>query len=320
MSVFRRSPNHCLAALLLTLCAAPAAAHPVTVRSCDRLATYDRPPERAVSYDSNLTEMLLALDLSGRMAGYIGSRERVAAAVDLFPKAASLRQIQRQYPTRETLLEAGVDFYFAGWSYGMRAGGEVTPDTLGRLGIPVYELTESCVRIGRREKPTLDFLYRDLLNLGRIFGVEARAEALVAGYRERQAAVAAKVAGVSTRPTVFLYDNEGRVAGTAGAHAMPTALIEAAGGRNIADDVAGNWTRISWESVIERDPDAIVVLDHGAGGATRKLRYALSRSGLKDLRALKAGRVLVLSYDELTPGPRNLIALEKIAEFLHGDR
>lgn len=308
------------AALLLALCAAPAFAHPVTVRSCDRLATYDRPPQRAVSYDSNLTEMMLALDLTGRMVGYIGSQARVSAAVDLFPKAASLRQLQRQYPTRETLLEAGADFYFAGWSYGMRAGGEVTPETLGRLGIPVYELTESCIRIGRREKPTLDFLYRDLLNLGRIFGVEDRAEALVAGYRRREAIVRAKVAGASARPKVFLYDNEGRVAGTGGAYAMPTALIEAAGGRNIADDVPGNWTRMSWESVIERDPDAIIVLDHGAGGAARKLRYAQSRPGLKDLRALKAGKVLALSYDELTPGPRNLIALEKIAEFLHGDR
>ncbi|MFD1705082.1 ABC transporter substrate-binding protein [Methylopila henanensis] len=308
------------AAVLLALWAAPAAAHPVTVRSCDRLATYDRPPQRAVSYDSNLTEMMLALDFTDRMIGYIGSRERVRASAELFPKATRLRQIQRQYPTREALLEAGADFYFAGWSYGMRAGGEVTPTTLGRLGIPVYELTESCVRIGRREKPTLDFLYRDLLNLGRIFGVEDRAEALIAGYRARVAAVAARVADAPSRPRVFLYDGAGRAAGTAGGHAMPTALIEAAGGVNIADDVAGNWTRISWESVIERDPDAIVVLDHGGGSAAQKMAYIRARPGLRDLRPLKENRVLILGYDELTPGPRNVTAVEKIAEFLHGAR
>lgn len=309
-----------LAGAAFALCATSAGlAAPVTVRSCDRTVTVARPPQRAVSYDSNLTEMMLALDLTGQMVGYIGHRDRMrASAQDLFPKAAQLRQIQRGYPNRETLLAEGVDFYFAGWSYGMRVGGEVTPEKLARLGIPVYELTESCVRIGRREKPTLDFLYRDLLNLGRIFGVEARAEALVAGYRRRIDAVTRKITG-KPRPVVFLFDSIGRAAGTAGAHSMPTALIEAAGGRNMADDTPGNWTRISWERVIERDPDAIIMMDFGQGDARRKLDFLASRPGLSDLRAFRQGRILTLGYNELTPGPRNVTAVEKIAEFLHGD-
>lgn len=305
-----------LAVLLGT--ASLALAEPVQVRSCDRILTVDKPPERAVSYDSNLTEMMLALDLTDRMLGYIGHRDRVrASAQDLFPKAAELRQIQRGYPNRETLLSEGADFYFAGWSYGMRVGGEVTPERLARFSIPVYELTESCIRIGWRVKPTLDYLYRDLLNLGRIFRVEGRAEALVAGYRKRVDAVAAKVAG-KKRLNFFLFDSAGRVAGTAGAHSMPTALIEAAGGRNMADDTPGNWTRISWERVIEQDPDAIILMDFGNGDVQRKMNYLTSRPGLRDLRAVREGRLLALGYNELTPGPRNVGAVEKIAEFLHG--
>ncbi|MGV2980490.1 ABC transporter substrate-binding protein [Camelimonas sp. ID_303_24] len=308
-----------VAGLGLILCCG-AQAEPVTVRSCDRTLTVTRPPQRAVSYDSNLTEMMLALDLTDRMAGYIGHKERLrASALDLFPKAAQLRQIQRGYPNRETLLAEDVDFYFAGWSYGMRVGGEVTPEKLARLGIPVYELTESCVRIGRREKPTLDFLYRDLLNLGRIFGVAARAEALVAGYRRRIDAVSRRIAG-QPRPVIFLFDSPGRMAGTAGAHSMPTALVEAAGGRNMADDIPGNWTRMSWERVIAHDPDAIIMMDFGPGDVQRKRDFLASRPGLRDLRAFRQGRILTLGYNELTPGPRNVTAVEKIAEFLHGDR
>lgn len=315
-AVLRFSPLGALLALGIPT----AAAHPVTVQSCGRSVTVERPPQRAVSYGSNLTEMMLALDLTDRMAGFIGQGARLrSTAGDLFPKIASLREIQSRYPTREIFLEERVDFYFAGWSYGMRAGGETTPDTLGPLGVPVYELTESCIRIGRREKPTLDFLYRDLLNLGRIFGVEDRAEALVAGYRARIAAVAERVASAVTPPRVFLLDAVGRVAGTAGGYAMPTALIEAAGGRNIADDLVGNWTRIGWESVIDRDPDAIVVLDFGGSDPSQKLAYLRSHPGLRDLRALRENRILVLGYDDLTPGPRNVSAVEKIAEFLHGD-
>lgn len=303
----------------LGLLASAATAHPVTVESCGRRVTIENPPRRAVSYGSNLTEMMLALDLTDRMAGFIGQGARLrSTAGDLFPKIAELREIQSRYPTRETFLEHGVDFYFAGWSYGMRVGGEAAPDKLARIGVPVYELTESCIRIGHRVKPTLDFLYRDLLNLGRIFGIEQRAEELVASYRRRVAAVSERIARTQSRPSVFLYDGEGRLAGTAGGYAMPTALIEAAGGRNIAEDLPANWTRMSWESVIERDPDAIVVLDFGGRNVEQKMRYLADRPGLRDLRALREGRVLTLGYDDLTPGPRNISAVEKLAEFLHG--
>ena len=62
----------------------------------------------------------------------------------------------------------------------MKVGGEVTPETLDPFGIKVYELTESCIHIGEKPKVSMDDMYNDLLNLGKIFGVEDRAEALVA--------------------------------------------------------------------------------------------------------------------------------------------
>ena len=43
--------------------------------------------------------------------------------------------------------------------------------------------------------------------------------------------------------------------------AMPQAMIEAAGGRNIFDDLDSSWMRGNWEDVIARDPDWIVIVD-----------------------------------------------------------
>ncbi|MEP6068196.1 MAG: iron ABC transporter substrate-binding protein, partial [Paracoccaceae bacterium] len=43
-----------------------------TVQSCDRTVTFDAPPERAISNDVNLTEMMLVLGLADRMVGYTG--------------------------------------------------------------------------------------------------------------------------------------------------------------------------------------------------------------------------------------------------------
>ena len=43
-----------------------------TVQSCNRTVTFDAPPERAISNDVNLTEMMLVLGLAERMVGYTG--------------------------------------------------------------------------------------------------------------------------------------------------------------------------------------------------------------------------------------------------------
>lgn len=39
----------------------------INVQSCDRLVTFNQAPKAAVSHDSNLTEMMLALHLQGRL-------------------------------------------------------------------------------------------------------------------------------------------------------------------------------------------------------------------------------------------------------------
>lgn len=63
----------------------------------------------------------------------------------------------------------------------MKVGGEVTPETLAPFGIQTYELTESCIHIGPKDKISMQDMYNDLLNLGTIFGVSDRAQALIAG-------------------------------------------------------------------------------------------------------------------------------------------
>ncbi|PRD44832.1 iron ABC transporter substrate-binding protein [Phyllobacterium phragmitis] len=306
-----------LASLLATI--SPAAAFPVTVESCGRQLTVEAPPRRAVSYGSNLTEIMLALGLEDRMAGFIGQGDRLrASAVADFPAIAGLPELQRSYPSLEVFLEKEIDFYFAGWSYGMRVGGEVTPETLGTYGIPVYELSESCVRLGRTTPPTFDYLYRDLENLAAIFGVPERAATLVADYKKRIAAVQTAVRG-KERPDVFIYDSGERAPFTAGGYSMPQAIINAAGGINIFADSASSWIRVDWETMIDRNPSAIVIVDYGEITAAQKIAFLKRIPAFANVDAIRNERFLVLSYDDLTPGPRNISAAERLAEFLHDD-
>jgi iron complex transport system substrate-binding protein len=181
----------CLLALLAIALAAPALAYPVTVQSCDREVTFDAPPARAASNDVNLTEMMLVLGLADRMVGYTGISGWNTLDEEMRAGVAELPELSERYPSREVLIGADLDFWFAGWNYGMRVGGEVTPETLAPFGINVYELTESCIHIMPRDRVAIGDMFTDIRNLAAIFGVPERAEALIAGWEAELAEIAA---------------------------------------------------------------------------------------------------------------------------------
>lgn len=148
-----------------------------------------------------------------------------------------LPELSEKYPSKEVLLGAAADFYFAGWNYGMKVGGEVTPETLSPYGITVYELTESCIHIMQKDKSSMEDMYADIVNLGTIFNVSDKTTALIDGWRTELADYTASLPPLATPPRVFVYDSGEDSPFTAGRFAMPTAIIEAAGGANIMDEL-----------------------------------------------------------------------------------
>jgi iron complex transport system substrate-binding protein len=305
-------PTLVLSALLL---ASPAWA--VTVTSCDRQLSVAQPPQRAVSHDINMTAMLLALGLKERMAGYTGISGWKTLDPSMRAQLNGLPELAARYPSLENLLDAGTDFVFAGWNYGMRIGGEVTPASLARFGIPVYELSESCAHIMPGRVASLDDVYTDLRNLGRIFAVEERAEALVQGMQARVAAVQARLGEVPARPRVFVYDSGEDLPFSAGRLGIPQSLIAAAGGRNVMDGVAANWMQVGWEAVVEQDPELILIVDYGERTAAQKRDFLLQHPALQGVTAIREQRFVVLSYLAVTPSLENATAIETLAAALH---
>ncbi|WP_057463011.1 ABC transporter substrate-binding protein, partial [Pseudovibrio sp. POLY-S9] len=194
-------------ALTVALLSSSAALAEVSVKSCNRTVEFDGVPQRAVSHDSNLTEMMLALELQDNMVGYTGISGWKTLDEELTDQVAVLPELAPKYPNKEILIGADADFFFAGWNYGMRVGGELTPETLEPFGIKVYELTESCIHIGEKPKVSMDDMYNDLLNLGRIFDVEERAEGLVQSYRDDLAQFKAGLSAGDTPLRVFVFDS-----------------------------------------------------------------------------------------------------------------
>ena len=289
-----------------------------TVESCNRTVTFDTPPERAISNDVNLTEMMLVLGLADRMVGYTGISGWKTLDEEMRTGVKELPELSAKYPSKEVLVGADADFFFAGWNYGMKVGGEVTPETLEPFGIKVYELTESCTHIMQKGKASIDDMYADLMNLGSIFRVQDQATKLVDSYK---ADLAAFREGLDTgKPLrVFVYDSGEDTPFTAGRYAMPTALIEAAGGVNIMDDFEKSWATVTWEEVVERNPEIILIINYGEVTAEQKREFMMSNSAFANLDAVKNDRFVTLEYVEATPGPRNIQAIKTLADAFWAD-
>ncbi|WP_085630900.1 MULTISPECIES: ABC transporter substrate-binding protein [unclassified Pseudomonas] len=308
----------CLALLLGTTQAfAEATKYPLAIHSCNREVTFKEAPKHAVSHDINMTQMMLALGLKSKMAGYSGISGWKSVTPQMRSLLDGLPELAAKYPSVETLLDANVDFFFAGWDYGMRVGGDLTPQTLQPLGINVYELTESCAFVMKRPAASLDDTYNDLRNLGKIFDVQDRANALITGMQSQVAEIRKDLP--AEKPRVFLYDSGEDRAMTSGRLGMPQALIDAAGGRNVLDDVEASWTRINWETVVERNPQVIVIVDYSEITAEQKIEFLLKNKALQSVDAIKNQRFIVIPYVQATPGIDNVLAVETLAKGFHGE-
>lgn len=308
-------------AVVLFLKAGPIfAAYPVTVQSCGQPVTFAKAPSRVVSHDMNITEMMFALGLHDRLVGVTGISGWYKMTPEFKRELGTIPELASKYPSLEILLGAKIDFFVAGWYYGMRPGGPVTPESLAEFGIPVYALSESCIHLNRSQAPTgMEILYQDIQNLGKIFDKEAQADELVQSYKARVSAVRGKTHEAYPPTRVFLFDNGEDKPFTAGKHGMPTAIVEAAGGKNIMDDVLTSWGRVGWESVIERNPQFVILVGYADGSWKDRWEFLKTFPPLQGVTAIKQNRYLVLTYTELTPSPRNISAIEKLATALHPD-
>ena len=301
--------------------AAAAPAYPVTVASCGVAVTYDRAPTRAVSNDINTTEDMLALRLESRMVGDFGvdGDGPVGRPVPTQYLAGfrSVRDVSSDYFTLEELVSLRPDFLFAGWNYGLQVGTRLTPDGLAKFGIRTLVLSESCAHVEPADDAvSIGETYADLRNLGEIFGVEKRAQQVIAQMRAQVASVRAKVAGLAP-VTVFDYDSGQAAPFTAPGLAMPNALISLAGGTNIFSGLKQTWTSVSWEQVVAANPQCIIIDDYGTPTAKQKERFLETSAITRNLDAVKNRCFVVLSYDEVTPSPRNAEAVLAVARVLH---
>lgn len=295
-----------------------ASGFPVTVDNCGQPLTFVQAPQRVVIQDINMSQMAFALQLQPVMVGVTGISGWYKNIPEFTQQRGTIPELAPKYPTIENLLAVNPDLFFAGWNYGLR--GDVTPQALAKFNIKTLILSESCIHVdNHRPRASLDLLYDDMIRLGKVFGKQEQAETLVSGWKQQVIEIQRKIA--TQKPIkVFLYDSGEDKPYTSGAYAMPTAIIEAAGAKNVMDSLNTSWATTNWESVAAAEPEFIILVDYQTettGDIDQRQLFLEQHPLMKHTRAVLHHRYLKLKYQELTPGPVNIDAIHKLAHALY---
>ncbi|MFH9391503.1 ABC transporter substrate-binding protein [Streptomyces sp. NPDC017556] len=323
----RRTPALIAAAVLLplalTACSTPdgdatagdgAAAKsegfPYTVKNCGVTTTFEAPPKRVVTMNQHVTEIMLELGLKKSLVGtaYLDDQVLPKYAKDY----ASVPVIAKEYPSYEQVLAANPDFVYGGYGSAFTAGDGRGREALKKSGIESRLNTESCTK---GDQP-MDTLYEEIRQVGRTFGVTDRAEAWIKQAKADNAATAKKLTGIEPVP-VFVYDSGDKTASTAGGEGIGNELIERAGGTNVFADLDKPFGDASWENVVARKPEVIVIYDYGATTVEQKKKRLLGDPALTDVPAIKNKRFAVMPLSDAVLGVRVPAAVDKLAAQLH---
>ena len=138
---------------------------------------------------------------------------------------------------------------------------------------------------------------------------------MVADLRARLDAVRARAAGLPRRRVLFVVGRDPLYVAGPGSHVH--ALIEIAGGENVAADVAAPYRMASLEAMLRRSPEVIVDTSDNRPDAPRgRVEGAWAR--WKAVPAVRDGRVFHVHPDRLViPGTRLPEMAELLGRLIH---
>ncbi|MBV8639020.1 MAG: ABC transporter substrate-binding protein [Candidatus Eremiobacteraeota bacterium] len=190
------------------------------------------------------------------------------------------------------------------------------PDVV--VGIPAQaRLTDPLRRAGVRvvlvPDDSYDDIFHDLRVVGELADRTPQAVRVIAQLQRETAQLHAKAVR-AYRPSVFFALGTGPI-WTVGPHSYLATLIELAGGRNAADDLATPYGEYSEEALLRAQPDAIVA------GHETNIRDVIDHDPWRSLRAVREGHVFTITDQRIAnalfrPGPRYTEGLRWLIERL----
>ena len=189
---------------------------------------------------------------------------------------------------------------------------EVCAVSLKDVEQAVCEVLPSRPRIVSLEPNALDDVWRDIARVAEALETPAVGAELVRSLQARMAQIGARARAAGSPPTVACVEWIEPL--MAAGNWMPE-LVEYAGGRNLFGETGKHAPWMTFQQLLERDPDVIVVLP--CGYDLKKTRQEMGSVDWSPLR----GRIVLADGNQFfnRPGPRLAESLEIMAEILHPD-
>ncbi|MBC7113912.1 MAG: ABC transporter substrate-binding protein [Candidatus Methanomethyliales bacterium] len=303
------------AGLLLTLANVPGETQQSSITIQDmsgRNIVLSLPVSRVVILNSYWNEIASTLGVSDRIVGI----DKYTLSSVYIPKTVKERPVVGDLfsgVNLETILSLKPDAVIMDFGYGKTAD---IIKSLESIGIPVI-----CMYSNN---------FNDQLNtirlLGKVFGVEARAESLVNFLEIRHSIIVATASKIpdSERPTVLLCRVEKDGLLTAYGNSTWGKIVEDTGGINIALRNFPNqaWPKINLETLLAWDPEIIIIVGYDSLGLQSQLDLIMKSNVWNNLKAVKESRVYTVLIGSRTEGayldwgPRMLIGEMELAKII----
>ena len=291
--------------------------YPVTIENFNTQGepeqqTFTKPPERVVAVWQNSIETLLAL----------GVGDRLIAGNGVPDKKFFLPQYQEQYSripyTGLQLLDVETTMMLkpdliVGW-HSTFSPKVIRPTTFWhKRGVNTF-IARSSLSDGKPR--TLQNEYKDILDLGKVFDKNERAQQLVADMQHEVQFATSQTAGFQKRPRALVIEFMGKEVSVYGERSLAGDIVRELHGELLA----AKDHNIGLEQVVELDPDVIfvVVIESHYGHEQDMVDRVTQHKALKNLRCVKEGRVLPLPlYAVYSSGVRTYDGIKIIANGLY---
>ena len=279
---------------------------PVTVDNCGTPVTFDAAPKRVVTIKSTSTEMLLALGLGDRIVGTAFQDGPVPD--EWAADAASLTSIADKVPSEEVVLEQQPDLVYAGWESAFAADGAGERPELATLGVASYVSPSACQSAEQPTKLSFDNVFGDIEQVASIFRVDP--SELIAAQQKTLDSVTKTGDG----RTAFWYSSGSDTPYAGAGIGAPELLMETVGLKNIAGDVDATWAPYNWESVVDANPDFIVLIDASWNTVEKKISLLEGNPATASLSAVVNKRYLILPFASSEAGVRTVEAAASLSK------
>ena len=281
------------------------------VDALGREIVFKESPKRVVSAIPSITEHLFALGLGDRVVG-VDSYSNWPPEVVNLTKEGKIIVVGGPWTLDiEKIVALKPDLVLM--CRGVKPQESQFAPKLEELGIKTFFLVCDAA------KNQYD-VYMDIRTLGKVFGVEQKAEELIKTIDDKVRFVTTKLSQANaTKPRVLqLVGPPSWGLWSAGGDTFIGWLIETAGGRNIASRYS-DWPQLSYEYILSQGPEVIIITAHGID--PKKVADELKQTPLVNTTAWRTGRVYMLTgeaNDMLSrPGPRIGDTLLLLAKIIH---